>query len=143
MIQNERQYKITQTKLRALEQDLVLLDSPDPGLHPRQILARRNSLAILISELQQETLEYEQLKSGQITNFSLNSIKDLPVVMIKARIVMGLTQKELAEKIGVQEQQIQRYEADQYSTIGFDRLQEILAALNIGFTQAVMQINYP
>ncbi|MEY4519283.1 MAG: hypothetical protein RLZZ499_1882 [Cyanobacteriota bacterium] len=141
MIQNERQYKITQTKLRALEQDLVLLDSPDPGLHSRQILARQNSLAILISELQQETLEYEQLKSGQINNFSLDSIKDLPVVMIKARIVMGLTQKELAEKIGVQEQQIQRYEADQYSTIGFDRLQEILTALNIGFTQAVMQIN--
>ena len=109
-------------------------------MHPRQILARRNSLSILIDELQQEIVEYEHLKSGQITNFPLDSIKDLPVVMIKARIVMGLTQKELAEKIGVQEQQIQRYEADHYSTVCFDRLQEVLNALNIGFTQAMMQI---
>lgn len=140
MIQNERQYKITQAKLRALEQDLALLAAPDPSLHPRQTLARSNSLSILIDELQQEVVEYEQLKNGQITNFPLDSIKDLPVVMIKARIVMGLTQKELAEKIGVQEQQIQRYEADHYSTVGFDRLQEVLNALNIRFTQAVMQI---
>jgi hypothetical protein len=62
MIQNERQCKVTQAKLRALEQDLVLLDSPDPGLHPQQILARRNSLSILIDELKKEIVEYEQLK---------------------------------------------------------------------------------
>jgi HTH-type transcriptional regulator / antitoxin HipB len=141
MIQNERQYKITQTKLRDLEKDLDRLNSPDPDLHPRKILARQNSLKILIGELQQEVMEYEQLKSGQITQFPLHSIQDLPMVMIKARIAAGMTQKELAEKIGVQEQQIQRYEFNQYHAVGFDRLQEVLSALRIGFSQAVMQIN--
>jgi HTH-type transcriptional regulator / antitoxin HipB len=141
MIQNERQYKITTTKLRDLERDLAMLDSTDPNLHPRQVLARRNSLNLLISELRQEISEYEQLKSGQVTQFDLNSIQDLPVVMIKARIAKGLTQKELAEKIGVQEQQIQRYEANNYHAIGFDRLQVILQALNINFVRAVMQID--
>ena len=29
---------------------------------------------------------------------------------------------------------------DHYSTVGFDRLQEVLNALNIEFTQAMMQI---
>jgi HTH-type transcriptional regulator / antitoxin HipB len=37
MIQNERQYKITQTKLREFERDLADLDPPDPNLHPRQV----------------------------------------------------------------------------------------------------------
>jgi HTH-type transcriptional regulator / antitoxin HipB len=141
MIQNERQYKITQTKLRDLEKDLAQLDPPDPSLHPRKILARRNSLNILITELRQEIAEYQQLRSGQVTQFALNSIQELPIVMIKARIAAGLTQKDLAEKIGVQEQQIQRYEANNYHAIAFDRLQEVLQALKINFAQAVMQVD--
>jgi HTH-type transcriptional regulator / antitoxin HipB len=47
--------------------------------------------------LKQEIAEYEELKSG--------NIETLPIALIKA-IVLGMTQKELAEKIGTQEQQI-------------------------------------
>lgn len=141
MIQNERQYKVTQTKLRELERDLAQLDAPDPHLHPRQVLARRNSLNLLIGEMRQELLEYDRLKSGSVKEFAFDSLQDLPVVMIKARIASGLTQKELAEKIGVQEQQIQRYEANNYHAVGFDRLQVILEALNINFVRAVVRID--
>jgi HTH-type transcriptional regulator / antitoxin HipB len=141
MIQNERQYKVSQSKLRDLERDLTQLDAPDSNLHPRQVLARRNSLNLLIDELRQEIAEYVQLKSGGVRQFSFNSIQDLPVVMIKARIAGGLTQKELADKVGVQEQQIQRYEANNYHAIGFDRLQTILQALNVNFVQAVVEID--
>ena len=141
MIQNERQYRVSQTKLRDLEADLAQLDVPDANLHPRQILARRNSLNLLINELRQEIAEYVQLKSGGITQFAFDSIQDLPVVMIKARIAGGLTQKELADKVGVQEQQIQRYEANNYRAIGFDRLQVILQALNVNFVQTVAEID--
>jgi HTH-type transcriptional regulator/antitoxin HigA len=42
-----------------------------------------------------------------------------------------MIQKDLANKIGVQEQQIQRYEASQYSSASFDRLRSIASALNI------------
>jgi HTH-type transcriptional regulator / antitoxin HipB len=58
VIQNERQYKITQTKLRDLTLDRSALDVPDSDLHPRLILARKNSLNILIGELEQEIAEY-------------------------------------------------------------------------------------
>ncbi len=140
MIQNERQYKITQTKLRDLKLDRSTLDLPDFDLHPRLILARKNSLNILIRELEQEIAEYDRLKSGQITKFPIESLQDLPNVMIKARIAVGMTQKELAEKIGVQEQQIQRYEANNYRAVGFERLQEVMSALDIRISQAVMQL---
>lgn len=140
MIQNERQYKITQTKLRDLKLDRATLDLPDFDLHPRLILARKNSLNILIGELEQEIAEYDRLKSGQITKFPIESLQDLPNVMIKARIAVGMTQKELAEKIGVQEQQIQRYEANNYRAVGFDRLQEVMSALDMRISQAVMQL---
>jgi HTH-type transcriptional regulator / antitoxin HipB len=140
MIQNERQYKITQTKLRDLEQDLLAVEAPESELHPRKILARKNSLNILITELQQEITEYDRLKSGKVTKFPIDSLKDLPVVMIKARIAVGMTQKQLAEKIGVQEQQIQRYEANNYHAVGFDRLQEVMSALDVTVSKAIMQL---
>jgi HTH-type transcriptional regulator / antitoxin HipB len=140
MIQNERQYKITQTKLRDLEQDLLVLEASESELHPRKILARKNSLNILITELQQEITEYDRLKSGKVTKFPIDSLKDLPVVMIKARIAVGMTQKQLAEKIGVQEQQIQRYEANNYHAVGFDRLQEVMSALDVTVSKAIMQL---
>jgi HTH-type transcriptional regulator / antitoxin HipB len=139
MIQNERQYKITQTKLRELQLDLVALDLPS-DLHPRQMLARKNSLDILIGELTQEIEEYDRLKSGRVTQFPIESLADLPRVAISARIAAGLTQKELAEKIGVHEQQIQRYEANNYHAVGFDRLQEVMSALDITIGKTVMQL---
>jgi HTH-type transcriptional regulator / antitoxin HipB len=141
MIQNERQYKITQTKLREFERDLADLDPHDPNLHPRQVIGWTNSYNLTIRQLKQELAEYEQLKSGNILTFVLGSLNDLPTTLIKARIAAGMTQKDLANKIGVQEQQIQRYEASQYSSASFDRVRSIASALNIDITQAVMQVS--
>jgi HTH-type transcriptional regulator / antitoxin HipB len=140
VIQNERQYKITQTKLREFEQELAAIDPKNSNLHPRQVIGRTNSYNLTIRKLKQEIEEYEQLKSGKVTNFPINSLQDLPLVMIKARIATGMTQKELAEKIGVQEQQIQRYEANNYRAVGFDRLQEVITALDMTISKAVMQL---
>ncbi len=141
MIQNERQYRITQTKLRKFEQDLASLNPPDPSLHPRQVVGWTNSYNLTICKLKQELADYEQLKSGHIVTFVLGSLNDLPTTLIKARIAAGMTQKELADKIGVREQQIQRYEANHYNSASFDRLRSIASALNIEITQAVMQVS--
>jgi HTH-type transcriptional regulator / antitoxin HipB len=140
MIQNERQYRITQTKLKEFERDLAALDPQDPNLHPRQIVGWTNSYNLTIRQLKQEIAEYEKLKSGNILTFVLGSLNDLPTTLIKARIAAGMTQKELADKIGVQEQQIQRYEASHYGSASFDRLRAISSALKIEITQAVMQL---
>jgi HTH-type transcriptional regulator / antitoxin HipB len=140
MIQNERQYRTTQTKLREFEQELAALNPQDSNIHPRQIIGWINSLNIIIGELKQELAEYEQLKSGNVLTFVLGSIEDLPTTLIKARIAAGLTQKDLAEKIGIQEQQIQRYEANHYGSASFDRLRTIAKALQVEITQAVMQL---
>lgn len=143
MIQNERQYRITQTKLQEFEQELAAIDPQDPNLHPRQIVGWTNSYNLSIRQLKQEIAEYEQLKSGNIFTFVLGSLNDLPTTLIKARIAAGMTQKDLAEKIGVQEQQIQRYESNHYSSASFERLQSIADALKIEITQAVMQLENP
>ena len=130
MIQNQHQYQVTQNKLLDLERGLVELEKIKDTLHPRQFLGRRNGLSKTISTLQQEIEDYEKLKQQQ-TSIKIASIKELPLALIRARIAMGMTQKELAEKMGVKEQQVQRDEANQYSSAGFRRIAEVADALEI------------
>ena len=130
MIQNQHQYQVTQNKLKGLERGLVELEKIKDTLHPRQFLGRKNGLSKSISTLQQEIEDYERLKQQQ-TSIKIGSIKELPLALIRARIAMGMTQKELAEKMGVKEQQVQRDEANQYSSAGFRRIAEVADALEI------------
>ena len=130
MIQNQHQYQVTQNKLKDLEKGLVKLEETKDTLHPRQYSGRKNSLVRNIDALQQEIAEYEGLKQQQ-TSIKIASIQDLPLALIRARIAMGMTQKELADLIGVKEQQVQRDEANQYNSAGFHRIAEVADALKI------------
>ena len=59
----------------------------------------------------------------------LSVVAELPTVLIKARIAQGLSQKDLAERIGLKEQQIQRYEATDYASASLNRIKEVVSAL--------------
>jgi HTH-type transcriptional regulator / antitoxin HipB len=133
MIQNEHQYKVTQNKLKDLERALIELSEIENTLHPRQFSSRQKGLQLKINDLSQEIEEYNDLK--QQTSIKISSIQDLPVALIKARIAKGMTQKELAQKIGVKEQQVQRDEANQYSSAGFHRLTEVAKALEVSIQE--------
>ncbi|MGL5793062.1 MAG: helix-turn-helix transcriptional regulator [Waterburya sp.] len=130
MIQNEHQYKVTQNKLKDLEGALVELIKNKDTLRPRQFSSRQKGLQLTIDNLSQEIEEYESLKTQQ-TSIKITSIQELPIALIKARIAMGMTQKELAQKLGIKEQQVQRDEANQYSSAGFHRITEVAKALDI------------
>jgi HTH-type transcriptional regulator / antitoxin HipB len=143
MILNEVQYQVTQTKLKDLEKELTMLTPPPTTLHPRQILSRTNSLNILIDTLKQEMVDYDNLKNGMISEFPIDSIQELPIVIIKARIARGITQKDLAEKIGIQEEEIKRHEAHEYYGVEFNVLQEIMSILDITFSSALLSLKEP
>ncbi len=52
-------------------------------------------------------------------------------------IAARLTQRELAERLGVPEQQVQRWEANGYAGVGIERLQEIADALKLRVLETV------
>lgn len=72
----------------------------------------------------------------------ISSIQDLPIALIKARIALEMTQKELAEKMGIKEQQIQRDEANQYSSAVFHRIAEVAKALNIKIQETNLLLKF-
>ena len=71
----------------------------------------------------------EAKKAGKFPMDELSGVAELPTVLIKARIAQGLSQKDLAERLGLQEQQIQRYEATEYASAGLTRIKEVVSAL--------------
>jgi HTH-type transcriptional regulator / antitoxin HipB len=79
--------------------------------------------------MQMEIQAYDDLKAGKV-EITMGAIEDLPKVLIQKRISLGMTQKELAAKLGIKEQMVQRYEASGYESIGFGRLAEVWNALS-------------
>lgn len=134
MIKNERQYRVTQAQAKKFEEALAQfegnLDKREEG-HPLLWKAQRDALQSQLSELREEIYEYESLKSGQYTVLELESLEELPLALIKARIAAGLSQKDLADRLIIKEQQIQRYEDTEYASASFTRLIEVSQALGI------------
>ncbi len=63
--------------------------------------------------------------------------KDPGLVLIVGRIAKGYTQRDLAWRMGVKEQQIQRYEADRYRTISLKNYTRIAALLGVRLNATV------
>ncbi len=58
--------------------------------------------------------------------------------MIRARIASGLSQRGLADRLGLKEQQIQRYEASDYASASFARIKRVVSALGMELDGALL-----
>ncbi len=67
----------------------------------------------------------------------IESLHDLPTALIQARIAAGLTHREMAERLGLREQAIQRYEATDYAQANIGRLTAVADALGVQVRQEV------
>jgi ribosome-binding protein aMBF1 (putative translation factor) len=139
VITNERQYAITRADLQRFEQAATEQQerAPAPGIDPRIGEAMVDSLKGQAETLRDEIKRYEDLRDGRIGQRELGSLRDFPTALIEARIVTGLTQKQLGERLDVKEQQIQRWEANLYSGVGVERLQEVADALGMEVKETV------
>ncbi|NHN85496.1 helix-turn-helix domain-containing protein [Acetobacter musti] len=93
--------------------------------------AEINALKSQISDIEAEITEYELLRSGQVSFAKAYALDELPRILVQARIAAGMSQTELAEKLHLKPQQIQRYEASFYMGASLSRLIEIAHALGV------------
>jgi DNA-binding XRE family transcriptional regulator len=132
MIKNELQYKLTKSSAENFEKRLHWLRE-NPGaqdqLDPILAKAEEDGLQSMIDELREDIQEYERTKQGDVDMTSLTSVHMVPRTLIRARIARGLSQRQLAQLVGLKEQQIQRYESNDYSNVDLGRVQEIARAL--------------
>jgi transcriptional regulator with XRE-family HTH domain len=139
VITNQRQYRISKSEadkfanaIHAAEQS-----GPSEGVHPQIHAAMIEGFRSQLEELQNELLAYEALREGKVRKRSITSLLDLPLVLIEGRIAKRMTQRELALKLKLPEQQVQRYEGTRYAGASLARLQEIADAIGLKLKKVI------
>lgn len=141
---------LTDWQAREVEAELAELDravSSEEALKalvtglPQQVVdGVRRSLATERRELGEALNAYERAKQGNPGLLKERAGSDPGALLVAARIIKGLSQKELARNLGLKEQQIQRYEADRYRKITLANFQKIAGVLG---AQLVLDIDSP
>jgi HTH-type transcriptional regulator / antitoxin HipB len=134
MIEDENQYKVTQSQLERLEKVLNnLYKHPENAkdLHPLVAKAQIEGVEGLIETLRGEIAEYEQLMRDKDKIFQLDNLSQLPSMLLKARIVAGLSHEQLAEKASLKAEQIERFEDTGYTRANLRQLLAVSTALGI------------
>ncbi|HVZ55782.1 MAG TPA: XRE family transcriptional regulator [Chitinophagaceae bacterium] len=140
MITNDRQYKIIKGQIEQFQESLDQFSATSADVkdvHPEIIKAQKDAIQFKLNQLLADAKEYEDLKEGRVVITQVKDLNDLPLALIKARIANGLTQADLAEKLGLKAQQIQKYEAEKYETASLRTLQKVSGVLGIDISADV------
>jgi HTH-type transcriptional regulator/antitoxin HigA len=142
LITNERQEREVSALIdqisQALSSDQVLQQIVD-GLPPEVLDGVRRSLIAERQELIESLEAYRTAQGGDVTALKARAGNDLGALLVAARVAKGWKQKELARRLFLPEQQIQRYEAERYRSISLSGLQRVARTLGIRLTAHIDQ----
>ncbi len=131
MIRTEVEYKEALRRVaggkRALASEKERLEKLGlAGEELERALAPQRSFAMQIEE---EVAFYERLQRGEIDE--IENLHGLGATLIALRIARGLTQRQLAERLGTHESQVSRDERNEYHGVTVERASRILDALGV------------
>ena len=131
MIRNETEY---QEAVRRLTEEKKRLDAHkerlmEAGLSSAEVKRALDPLRSFQAQLEEEINCYERLKRGDID--PVLNLEGLGRSLVALRIARGITQRELAERLGVHESQVSRDERNDYHGITVERAERVLAALDV------------
>lgn len=130
MIYSDKQHGVSGIQLTKLQEALASAQERVPDQEWLK-QAEIDGLRSQIADIEAELAEYDLLKSGQVSFSKTYALEELPRVLVQARIASGMSQTDLAEKLGMKPQQVQRYEATDYMGASLSRLIEISKALGV------------
>jgi len=128
MIKSDAQRERALVQIEGFRQAFAKVEGGTPG---KRSAAIRGSYQSMIRQLEDELREYDRLKSGELTLPRFDRLDQIAPFIVKIRIAKGVSQTELARRLGVSKQAISRYEESDYQTVAISKLQEILDAIGI------------
>lgn len=142
MIRNEKEYReagerIRQEKDRFARQEAELKAM---GLGPIEIKRALDPMRSFHQQLEEEVTAYERLKRGEFDE--IRNLRGLGQLLVSLRIACGMTQRALAEKLGVHETQVSRDERNEYHGITLDRAAKVLEALGVEVRSRVERVEH-
>lgn len=140
IILNEREARRTRALLARVDETLSVRSALAPArysisaevweMHGRALAGARATANSML-----ET--FEAIKSGKFVEVASRWKHEPGVVLIIARIARGLSQGELAERLNMREQQVQRYESERYRTISLQAMRRVAAILGVQIEASV------
>jgi DNA-directed RNA polymerase specialized sigma subunit len=129
MIRNETEYKeavrrIAEEQSRLKEQRTRL---GQLELSKEEIKRVLDPIRSFHEQLKEEVACYERLKRGEFDE--LCNFDGVGRLLIALRISQGLSQRELAERLGVHESQVSRDERNEYHGVTVERANKVLESL--------------
>lgn len=139
MIKTQREHE---EALRRIEQDKELAAIQrrrleEANLSPDEIERGMDPLLSFQAQLIEEVEWYERIRRGDFA--LLKDLSDLGRLLIALRIAHGMTQRELAARLGISESQVSRDERNEYYGISLERAQRVAEALNVTITTQVKE----
>jgi len=131
MIRNETEYKeavarLAEERNRLGEHRSRLKES---GLTDEEIKRVIDPMESFHLQLKEEVESYERLKRGEFDE--LVNFRGFGHLLIALRIAQGISQRDLAKRLGVHESQVSRDERNEYFGITLERAVKVLDVLNV------------
>jgi len=137
MIKTEREYEQSrQTLAQWRASGEKLRDSIEAaGMSPEHVALCMAPHLTMQDQMEGEIAWYENARRGEI--IPLPSLARIGLSLVALRLAKGLTQRQLAERLGVNEAQVSKDERDDYAGISVKRAQRIIDALGGSVTVTV------
>jgi DNA-binding XRE family transcriptional regulator len=131
MIRTETEYQAAVKRLdaereRINEQRTILERS---GLKPSEVKRAIDPVLSFHLQLQEEVDSYVRIKRGDFRE--VENLMGMGRLLIGLRIYLGLSQRQLAQKLEIDESQVSRDERNEYRGISMERAHAILEALGV------------
>ncbi len=129
MIRNEAEYREAAARLQAERQRLAEHRTrlQATGLSDEEVKRVIDPLMSFHLQLSEEVESYERLKRREFDE--LDNLRGMGHLLISLRIAQGLSQRDLAKRLGVHESQVSRDERNEYFGITLERAEKVLDAL--------------
>lgn len=98
-------------------------------LGPEEIKRALDPIQSFHLQLAEEVASYERLKRGEFDE--LTNFYGFGRLLVGLRIALGLTQRELATRLGVDESQVSRDERNEYHGVSIERATRILEVMGV------------
>jgi transcriptional regulator with XRE-family HTH domain len=131
VIRNDREYREAQRRIKEHKRHLAAEKEAleAMGLSAENVKYGLNPLKSFHLGVVEEVRAYERLKAGYLPG--LASLESLGRLLVEARIVCRLTQRELAKRLGINETQVSRDENNDYHGVTVERANRILNVLGL------------
>lgn len=139
MIRNEAEYSEAVSRLNEERERLVTHRQrlKETGLSPEEIKRVIDPIESFHLQLSEEVESYERLKRGEFAE--VYNLAGLGNLLVSLRISCGLSQRELARRLGVHESQVSRDERNEYFGVTVERAMKVLNALNVQLKTTVVE----